>query len=218
MLTFGFDFPTIVAFVITLIVALTVHELAHAVVADQLGDDTPRRQGRITINPSAHLDVVGSIMFLLVGFGWAKPVMVNPFNLRGDPRSSMAIVAVAGPLSNLVLAILGAIPLRLYRMGFLPLPVSIVETAFALLTIFVFLNLFLLFFNLIPIAPLDGSKILKAFVSPKVAYQIEEFEQRYGMIVFLVIVFVLPNLSSNLDILNIIVAQPSQYLFGLLVG
>jgi Zn-dependent protease len=102
---FGLDLDTIIARAIVLLVAFTIHELAHAVTADYLGDPTPRRMGRITLNPLAHLDPFGTIMLLLSGFGWAKPVMVNPLNMRGNYRTSMAIVAVAGPLSNVVMAV-----------------------------------------------------------------------------------------------------------------
>ncbi len=110
---FNLDIYTIIARVIVLLVAFTIHELAHALTADYLGDPTPRRMGRITLNPLKHLDPFGTIMLIIAGFGWAKPVMVNPMNMRGNPRTSMAIVAIAGPLSNLVMAAMAAIFFRL---------------------------------------------------------------------------------------------------------
>lgn len=106
---FNLDIPTIIERVIVLLIAFTVHELAHAVTADYLGDPTPRRMGRITLNPLKHLDPFGTIMLIIAGFGWAKPVMTNPMNMRGNPHTSMAIVAFAGPLSNLVMAGIAAI-------------------------------------------------------------------------------------------------------------
>ena len=112
----GLDPATLIARVVTLLIAFTIHELAHAVVADRLGDPTSRNMGRFSLNPLVHLDPMGSIMLILTGFGWAKPVMVNPYNLRGNPRTSMAIVAAAGPISNLIMALLAAIP---YQLGLL---------------------------------------------------------------------------------------------------
>ena len=93
----GVSLAVIIARAVTLLVAFTIHELAHAVSADRLGDSTPRRMGRITLNPLAHLDPVGTFMLLIAGFGWAKPVMVNPYNMRGNPRSMMAVVALSLP-------------------------------------------------------------------------------------------------------------------------
>src|SRR3990172_60779 len=105
--------PVLISRLVTLVIAFTIHELAHAWTALQLGDDTPRRLGRLTLNPPAPLDPIGSILLLIAGFGWAKPVQVNPYNLRNGPRMGMAIVAAAGPISNLVLAVLAGIPFRL---------------------------------------------------------------------------------------------------------
>ncbi|MEZ4519558.1 MAG: site-2 protease family protein [Chloroflexota bacterium] len=96
---FNLEPSVIIARAITLLVAFTIHELAHAVTADYLGDPTPRNMGRITLNPLKHLDPFGTIMLLVAGFGWAKPVVVNPLNMRGDPRQTLAIVAIARPLS-----------------------------------------------------------------------------------------------------------------------
>ncbi|MGH2524096.1 MAG: site-2 protease family protein, partial [Anaerolineales bacterium] len=108
----GLDAPTLIARIFTLIIAFTFHELAHAVTADQLGDDTPRLMGRLTLNPLAHLDPLGSLLLVVAGFGWAKPVPVNPYRLRPGPQMGMAIVAAAGPFANLLMAILAAIPFR----------------------------------------------------------------------------------------------------------
>lgn len=157
--------PMLVAVGLSLLVAITVHEFSHALVANALGDSTAKRLGRLTLNPMAHLDPMGSAMILMVGFGWGKPVPVNPRFLNGGERSGMAIVSSAGPLSNIVTAMLLSIPIRvglvewrepfrssLFRGG--------VEGIIGdLLGYIIFFNVLLAVFNLIPIAPLDGFKV-----------------------------------------------------------
>lgn len=199
--------PTLIVMrLIVLVVAFTIHELAHAVVADRLGDPTPRRMGRLTLNPLAHLHPVGSLMLLLVGFGWARPVLVNPLNLRGERHAAMALVAAAGPLSNVALAALGAIPLRL-ALGSSP------AGAFmpALLTEFVYINLALAFFNLIPIPPLDGFKILLGGLPPQTAEQLQPMEQ-FGFLMIIAIVYAAPGLTT------VLVVRPALALLALLSG
>lgn len=213
---FGLDLDTIVARMIVLIIAFTIHELAHAMTADHLGDPTPRSQGRITLNPLKHLDPFGTIMLLISGFGWAKPVMVNPYNLRGNYRTSMAIVAVAGPASNLVMAILGAIPLRLTQF----MPISFLfsptwEKLSFLFAQFVFINLILMFFNLIPIPPLDGYKILQGVLPPEMGDQLRPLEQ-YGFMILLLAIFILP--TVGFDILGLTVMQPAGLFLQALTG
>ena len=211
----GLDVATLIARAIVLLVAFTIHELAHAVTADYLGDPTPRRQGRITLNPLAHLDPFGTIMLLISGFGWAKPVMIQPANLRGNPRSSMAIVAVAGPLSNLIMAILFALPLRFDLLrpaldadGMMPSPSF-------LFTQFVIINLVLLFFNLIPVPPLDGFRILHGVLPAEMAYRMRPIEQ-YGFLILIVLIFLLP--QAGVDILGPIVWQPTLQTLRWLIG
>lgn len=213
---FGLDVATLLARAIVLLVAFTIHELAHAVTADQMGDPTLRRMGRITLNPIAHLDPFGTIMLLVSGFGWAKPVMVQPLNLRGNPRSSMAIVAAAGPFSNLLMAILFAIPVKLGLIdlsvgssGFLPAPGFLIFE-------FIWINLILLFFNLIPVPPLDGYNILLGVLPPDLAYRLRPLEQ-YGFLILLLLIFVLPSFLG-LNVLGWLVGNPSQQLLFLLTG
>lgn len=146
---------TIISLVI-LLLSIDVHEFAHAWTATRLGDTTAQRLGRLSLNPLVHLDPVGTIMILLsslggFGIGWGKPVPVNPYNLRTDPRTGMGLVAVSGPLSNLILASVAALPLRL-----LPIP-GVLEFILELL---VLLNISLAVFNLLPIYPLDGYSVL----------------------------------------------------------
>ncbi len=210
---FDLDISTIIARVIVLLIAFTVHELAHAVTADFLGDPTPRRMGRITLNPLKHLDPFGTIMLIIAGFGWAKPVMVNPMNMRGNPRTSMAIVAIAGPLSNLIMASMAAI---LFRLGLVDLNSLFLGNASSfslanLLVQFLYINLALAFFNLIPVPPLDGSKILFAILPAELVYRLRPLEQ-YGFMILFAVVFFVP------QVLDFLVWQPVQATAQLLIG
>jgi Zn-dependent protease len=211
----GIDPATVIARVIVLLIAFTIHELAHAVTANYLGDLTPRRQGRITLNPIRHLDPFGTIMLLISGFGWAKPVMVNPNNMRGNPRTSMAIVAAAGPLSNLLMAAIASIPFRLGTLYPTFVSVGTVPSFEFVLTQFVWINLILAFFNLIPVPPLDGYKILLGILPVEMAYRLRPLEQ-YGFMILLALIFFLPLLG--VDILSWFVMIPAQAALGFLFG
>ncbi len=157
MLSSAFQRPDILIFLmVALLVAITVHEFAHAWAANRLGDSTAKHLGRLTLNPLSHLDFMGTIMIFLVGFGWGKPVPYNPARLsRG--RVGEVLVAISGPLSNILLALLFALPGRIYLIQNQTLPEGQIYT---FLAVMVTLNIFLAVFNLIPIPPLDGSKIL----------------------------------------------------------
>lgn len=154
-----------IAFLVAIILAVAFHEAAHALAATLLGDDTARLQGRLTLNPLAHLDPIGSILFLLVGFGWGKPVPVNPSRFK-NPSFDNLLVALAGPFSNLILAIAFGLPLRLVGEQLQPWALSV-------LSLLVMINLILMVFNLIPIPPLDGSKLIAVFFGESVLYQLE---------------------------------------------
>ena len=203
------DLSTIIARVLVLIIAFTVHELAHALTADYLGDPTPRRMGRITLNPLKHLDPIGTILLIVAGFGWAKPVMVNPMNMRGNPRPSMAIVAAAGPLSNLVMAVMAAVFFRVGLVSFTQ-PTGAFSASF-LLSEFIWINLVLAFFNLIPIPPLDGSKILFAILPAELVYRLRPLEQ-FGFLILMAVVFFVP------AVLNVLVSLPAAATLQLLIG
>jgi Zn-dependent protease len=203
------DLSTIIARILVLVIAFTVHELAHALTADYLGDPTPRRMGRITLNPLKHLDPIGTLLLIVAGFGWAKPVMVNPMNMRGNPRTSMAIVAAAGPLSNLILAAIGAMFVRVGLISFTAAS-SGLSPAF-LLGEFIWINLILAFFNLIPIPPLDGSKILFAILPGELVYRLRPLEQ-FGFLILMGVVFFAP------QVLQAVIVQPALALLTLLVG
>ena len=186
-----------------ILIAITFHEFAHAYVADKLGDDTPRNQGRLTLNPLGHLDPIGSIMLLFAGFGWGKPVEVNPRNY--DRRFSMdkadAIVSIAGPLMNFFLAIvLTIIYCAIYKFSSATFVNSQIGTIVLLMiNIAISINIGLGVFNLIPLPPLDGSKVLKAFLPYNSRQWFENNEKLFEMIfVALWIVGVLSTIISPL--------------------
>ena len=169
---FRLDPQTLVLLIPALIFALSFHEYAHAWVAYRLGDNTAARMGRLTLNPMAHLDPMGSMMILFVGFGWAKPVPVDPRSLN-DPRTDMMKVAAAGPLANFILAFSGGMILRLLSGTNL-----LTEIMLVMLLYFIQINIALAVFNLIPIAPLDGSQIFSGYLArtnPGLAWKIQTY-------------------------------------------
>jgi Zn-dependent protease len=167
-----------------LLVAVTVHELAHALVADRLGDPTARQQGRITLNPLPHIDPLGALAFVLAGFGWAKPVPVNAHNLR-HPRRDMAWVAAAGPLSNFLLAFLGLVALVLMRR-ILDGP-FLADPVLGVLQYVYLFNLGLAIFNLIPLPPLDGGHFLPYFL-PRSSWRTLHQLEQYGPFILILLV------------------------------
>jgi Zn-dependent protease len=152
--------------ILTLLISFTFHEFAHAWTATKFGDDTPRLYGRLTLNPIAHLDFLGSLMLVFAGFGWAKPVPVNPRKLRQHSRAALMLVALSGPLSNFLLAALAAIPLRFGWVAPTVPMVDIFPTPYQFLLYFLYINLGLMIFNLIPLPPLDGEAILEFLLPP----------------------------------------------------
>lgn len=208
---------TIVGFlnrIIALIIAITVHEFAHAWTAHELGDSTSSRQGRLTLNPLAHLDPMGSLMILVAQFGWGKPVPVNPYMLRMDPTVGMALVSVAGPVSNVLTAFLFALPIR---FGLLTLaPPGMVGTLAGLLASIILINLVLAIFNLIPLAPLDGYKVALAFLPANLARQARQLET-YGPLILILLIF-LPNLIPGVDLLGALLGPPINFLCSLVTG
>jgi Zn-dependent protease len=177
---------------ISLLVAITVHEFSHAYTADRLGDPTPRLMGRLTLNPLKHLDIIGTIMILIANFGWGKPVVFDPYNLK-NPRRDSAIISLAGPVSNFFVAIICAILVHLlftFRLTLLfNSGIGVFVYVFnALLQSIIVLNIMLGVFNLVPIHPLDGFKIVEGILPEKYAGQWKELE-RYGFIFLLFLVF-----------------------------
>jgi Zn-dependent protease len=220
VLTNGFTAETLIAslvvLAIMLLVAFPIHEFAHALAAYRLGDSTARLFGRLTLDPRAHFDPLGGLMlaisflFLGFGFGWAKPTPVNPRNLRGG-RWGEAMVAAAGPASNLVLAIAGSIPLR-YMLA-TGMDVPLLEEIFAL---FVEINLILMIFNFLPIPPLDGSKVLYAFLDPATAWRVRPVLEQYGTVILLIAI--LFPLFGGQTLVGLIFDSVLSPLFGLLTG
>jgi Zn-dependent protease len=215
--------PAAIVVGIMLLVGLPVHEFSHAFAAFRLGDGTAKLFGRLTLNPVAHFDPIGGTLLALtfigsaaaggaiIGFGWAKPTPVNPLNLDGGRRGE-AIVAAAGPISNLVLAAAGAIPLRyLYANPQLIIDVPMLEQ---ILVLFVQINLLLMIFNLIPIPPLDGSKVMFAFLDRRTEYQIRPFLEQWGFFILIALLFIPPGNSIG----GRIILPILDTLYGVLVG
>lgn len=175
-----------------LIVAITIHEFSHALAAERLGDPTPRLQGRLTLNPLAHLDPLGTIMLVLVHFGWGKPVVFDPFNLR-HPRRDSAIISIAGPVSNILLATACSILVHiLFATHSMTMQNPALSTTSLLIVGFlqqlIVINVILAIFNLVPIAPLDGFKIVEGILPEDKAREWHELE-RYGMIFLIFLLF-----------------------------
>ena len=195
---------------------LPIHEFAHAFTADKLGDPTPRRQGRLTLNPLAHLDLWGCLLILLVGFGYAKPVPVNMRNFK-NPKAGMALVALAGPLSNLIMAFLFLI---LRAVAIVSVSGSFSEVLQFFFYYAAYINISLAVFNILPIPPLDGSRLATALLPNDVYYKIMRYE-RYIMIALFVLLLTgalstpLSWLSNALlRLLNSIAVLPFRALLG----
>jgi Zn-dependent protease len=173
-------------FIISILIALTVHEVSHGLVAKWLGDPTADHEGRLTLNPLAHLDLMGTLMFLTVGFGWAKPVPINPGYFR-NIKKGMTLTALAGPASNLILAIATVIIAKIVILVGVSAGMAnqfFIELFYSML----FLNLGLMAFNLLPVAPLDGSKILAMFVPLKYEAEYEDYLRKGPIILIALLI------------------------------
>ena len=168
-------------------VALPVHEMAHAATAVALGDDTPRNQGRYTLNPVAHIDPIGAVLIALTGFGWAKPVQWNPRNVTIDRRLASILVSLAGPLSNLALA-----AIAIFVQG-LELPTGAFLGDF--LNFFVYINVLLFVFNLLPVPPLDGSHVLFALL-PGDNFRLQMQLSQYGFLILIAVIWMVPEIIT----------------------
>ncbi len=184
-----YNFLSILINVPITLIALTFHELAHGWVSTKLGDPTPRIQGRMTLNPLAHLDLFGTILMIITGFGWAKPVEVNPMYYK-DRKKGMALVGIAGPIANFILAIVGTflwlLPYFIAQIAGGSLPEWFANGFNYFMYLFIIRNLCFMVFNLIPIPPLDGSRIIGMFLRDKAYYSLLSFE-RYSMILIMLL-------------------------------
>ncbi len=179
--------------------SFTFHELSHGFVAHKLGDDTAKNAGRLTLNPIKHIDIIGLVLIIVTGFGWAKPVPINMNNFK-KPKEGMAISALAGPVSNIFLAavvllIFGFVATPLAKMG------STGEFLSALLLTTAYINCVLAVFNIIPIPPLDGSKVVFSLLPERAYYKLMQYE-RYGMLILLALVVtdtITPMLTTGVE-------------------
>lgn len=190
-----------------ILIGLTLHEFAHAYVADRLGDRTARAAGRLTLNPLVHIDILGLILLFIAGFGWARPVPVNPYNFRGNMKEGMLLVSLAGPVSNFLVACAAAGLLAVFSHNL------VLST---LLKTIIYINIVLAVFNLIPIPPLDGSKILAGLLPGRQEWLI--YLEEYGVLLLLLLMitgvigkflrwFVLPVAGFLIDLAARIGAQ-----------
>jgi Zn-dependent protease len=212
----------LISYIFVLLTAFAVHEFAHAFVASRFGDRTPELNGRLTLNPLAHLDIIGSLTLLVAGFGWAKPVPINVYALERRSRWAPMWVALAGPGSNLLMAIVMAIP---FKLGLVSAYQAIIDinqasshilpTLSQLLFVFVETNILLMLFNLIPISPLDGEKILY-YLLPAGGQRVMDQIRPYGPILLMVLVF--SQFLFRVNILGAIITPVMNSLIYLLVG
>lgn len=189
-----------------ILVAITFHEYAHGKVAYLLGDPTAKHQGRLTLNPLAHLDPLGTLLLVIAGFGWAKPVQVNPGNFHGDMKRGMMFVGLAGPLMNLIIGYLSAVALKLMAaINYFGTAAPYLQQFFYLL---LFYNVVLAVFNLIPVPPLDGSRILAGILPNKYSGIVYALEQ-YGAIILLLLIVT--------GITSVIIGRPVQAIIQLFI-
>ncbi|HEX8960027.1 MAG TPA: site-2 protease family protein [Geobacteraceae bacterium] len=197
------------------LMAITCHEVSHGYIADRFGDRTARYMGRLTLNPLKHLDIIGTLMVFLVGIGWAKPVPVNFNNLR-HPKRDMIWVGAAGPITNFILAFLSALVLRgLVALGEMafgdPLVRMFIDPIALMLAFSVYINLVLAIFNLIPVPPLDGGRVMVGLLPYRQSVAYAGIE-RYGMIGIILIVVFFPR------VLSYVIAPPLYFGLDLLIG
>lgn len=186
---YGFSSEVIIGLLATVFVVfctLPVHEYAHALVATKLGDDTPRLKGRLTLAPLAHIDIMGALMILLVGVGYAKPVPVNPRKFK-NPKAGMALTALAGPVSNILMALFFMVLANICEVIYSSNPALIIQVSYLFFTSAATVNVSLAVFNLLPIPPLDGSRIVNLIIPSKYYFKIMQYERYIILGVFALI-------------------------------
>jgi Zn-dependent protease len=211
----------LISYLLVLMTAFSVHEFAHAYTANAFGDLTPAMNGRLTLNPLAHLDVMGSVMLLVAGFGWAKPVPINPYVLERRSRFAPFWVSLAGPLSNLVMAVIVAIPFKVGLVSasaafsdYLTAGKHILPTLPQFMLVFVQTNLLLMLFNLIPLAPLDGEKVLY-YLLPPGGQRVMDQIRPYGP--FLLLFLILMGSFMKFDLLGTVISPAMNFMLKLLI-
>jgi len=203
---FDFSLERLIYVIPAVIIALTFHEVAHGWVAKIFHDPTAEQAGRLSLNPLKHLDPIGTLLLIFVGFGWAKPVPINPLYFQGNRKKKMLLVSLAGPLANLIEALVGAIALSLI-WHFAPYG-SVTNYFYNFFYYFMYINVVLAIFNLIPVPPLDGSKILAGLLPDKFLNFIISVE-RYGFIILMALVF--------LGLIQKIIVPPINFIVDLLL-
>lgn len=199
----------IISMIFVLLISFSVHEFAHAYLADSFGDDTPRLAGRVTLNPLAHIDILGALMFLSFGYGWAKPVPVNYGKLSIRSKNAPLYVSLAGPASNLLMAFIAGLPL-MFDLVQIPAEITgIIPSLYVFLSTFILFNLILFFFNMMPLFPLDGEKVLLHLLPAK-SYATMIKLRKYGSWPMLILVLVLPMLGIH--ILEYLVFSPAVFI------
>jgi Zn-dependent protease len=216
------NLSTLISRLIILVIAFTVHEFSHAWTANSFGDSTPRINGRLTLNPMVHLDPIGSLLLIFAGFGWAKPVPVNPYVLRQHSRSALMWVSLAGPFSNFLLALLAALPFQVGLLttndlyaSFSAQGASLLPTPAGFLFDFITINLVLGLFNLIPLPPLDGDKIVEFFLPDRWQAAMASIRP-YGPVILIMLFVVAPYVGF--DVFGWIIRKPLGLLVNLLIG
>lgn len=206
---FDFSLTGLIAGLPGLVIALVIHEYAHAKAADVMGDFTPRMTGRLTLNPMAHIDPIGLIMLLVVRFGWAKPVMINARNFR-NWRQGELLVAAAGPVANLIVAFISLLAMAvLFKLGMFSEGVRLV------LSMMVLFNINFAIFNMLPLPPLDGSKVLMVLLPGSLAYKLMSLE-RYSFII-LIFLMMTPFLTMILIPLQRLVLSVFNLIIGVII-
>jgi len=189
-----------------LLLSIAIHEFAHAWSADKLGDPTPRLQGRVTLNPLSHLDPIGTLMIFLTSFGWGRAVEFDPYNLKHPVRDT-ALIALAGPVANLLIALVLSLVIR---TGILPW-----AWMYEASSLIVYINVALAIFNLVPVYPLDGSKILLALLPRSTAFEYDQFMHRYG---FLVLIFLIFPFVGGVSPVTQLISPVIRFITGLLLA
>ncbi|MBN1247642.1 MAG: site-2 protease family protein [Anaerolineae bacterium] len=211
---FGLTADVLIGRILVIFLGIPIHEWAHGWVAHLLGDETPELQGRLSLNPFVHLDPIGTLSILLTGFGWGRAARVNPYRMTkvSNPRTGMALSALAGPVSNIVQAMLLALPFRLGLFAALEpdMAYRLAQVLFAAIAV----NIGLAAFNLLPIPPLDGSRVLVGVAPRRVGDFIESLEP-YSMYILLFVLFLLPQLG--LDLVGLMVRPLQQFLYNILL-